>query len=792
MTVVNDRKTGSSASADGDDAGGITRRRMVGYLIAGPTLIAGASLLRPGSAQAAGLPTAQPVDFYDLSDALRDSYRPTANNVKLTVQEDNTVLFELHRSENGQGITTAFTMIVADEMDIGTDRVLVTLRDADPALNYNQLTGGSNTIYSLLEPVRLAAALAKGQLMETAAARFGTSVSELTVADGVISGAGQSATFGELTAAASVAKTRAADVRLKRQSELNVVGRPMGRVDALAAITGKKVFAMDLDIPDALPTMIARAPTHNGSAEALLNEAEIRSMPGVTHVGIIPTDTQYPGGVAVRARTFGRCIDAIRNMKVQWKDGPIVGMSSDSVIQALKDGQPPLPPPAPGTVEEQQFVFQFRPGDPLETNVAVADIREDGGEMWAPAKNPIWFQQESARLVGLRTDQLVFHVVDGGGSFGRKLFGDPAFEAALASKMFGVPVKLMWHRADGPRQGRSKPATVSTVRIVHDGSQVLSLDQSHCGVPNDLSHGLGEVATADASEEPAGVTGFSQTVFNLTAVVPYNFGPVTQTLNEVFTIDQFNTSSVRNVYSPEVRTAQELMVDRVASAMGKDPFDFRQEFARDERMLAVLELLREKSRWGRKLPSGVAQGVALAREYKAWIGVVMEIDTRPKTVNRKVYRGVAGPRVTKGTVVVDPGMAINPTGFRAMMLGGAMDGIAQALTYSLHLEDGRFLEGSWDHSHYTRQHNSPRMFNVHIINSGKGEPGGAGELAVAPSMAATACALARATGKLPTEFPVNFRRLGYKPFPASPSIPPSPKNGIALAAAEREYSRKNK
>lgn len=792
MAVADDRKNGPSAGADGESTGGITRRRMVGYLIAGPTLIAGASLLRPASAQAAGLPTRQPVDSYDLSDALRDSYRPTANNVKLTVNEDNTVLFELHRSENGQGITTAFTMIVADEMDIGMDRVKVTLRDADPALNYNQLTGGSNTVYSLLEPVRLAAALAKGQLKEAAAARFGTTASQLTVADGVISGAGQSATFGELTAAASVAKTRTADVRVKRQSELGIVGRPTRRVDALATVTGSKPFAMDLDVPGALPTMICRAPTHNGSAEALLNEAEILKLPGVTHVAIIPTDVQYPGGVAVRAKTFGQCIDAIRKMKVQWKDGPVVGQSSDSVIEELKNGSPALGPHPPGTVEDQQFVFQFRPGDPLEPNCAVADIRDDSGTVWAAAKNPIWGKQECARLVGLPADKLAFHVAEGGGSFGRKLFNDPAFEAVLASKQWGVPVKLMWHRADMPRQGRAKPATVSRVRIVHDGSQVLSLDQSHCGVPNDLSHGLGEASTADASEGPAGVTGFSQTVFALTACVPYNFGPVTQTLNEVFTIADFNTSSVRNVYSPEVRTAQELMVDKTAAAMGKDPFDFRQEFARDERMLAVLELLREKSQWGRKLPSGVAQGVGLAREYKAWIGFVAEIDTRPKTVNRKVYRGVAGPRVTKMTCVVDPGQAINPLGFRAMMMGGAMDGIAQCLTYGLHLDNGRFLEGSWDHAHYTRQQNSPKMFNVHIINSGKGEPGGAGELAVAPAMAATACALARATGKMPTEFPVNFAQLGYKPFPSSPPIPFSPKNGITLAARARKFQRKNK
>jgi isoquinoline 1-oxidoreductase subunit beta len=60
------------------------------------------------------------------------------------------------------------------------------------------------------------------------------------------------------------------------------------------------------------------------------------------------------------------------------------------------------------------------------------------------------------------------------------------------------------------------------------------------------------------------------------------------------------------------------------------------------------------------------------------------------------------------------------------------------------------------------------------------EPGGAGELAVAPSMAATACAYARATGTLPTSFPVNHNRadLGFSVLPTVPPVPQSPTDGL--------------
>ncbi len=57
------------------------------------------------------------------------------------------------------------------------------------------------------------------------------------------------------------------------------------------------------------------------------------------------------------------------------------------------------------------------------------------------------------------------HVVEGGGSFGRHLFPDAAYEAAEASKVFGKPVRLMWHRTDDSRHGRMHPMATSRVRV---------------------------------------------------------------------------------------------------------------------------------------------------------------------------------------------------------------------------------------------------------------------------------------------------------------------------------------
>jgi isoquinoline 1-oxidoreductase beta subunit len=66
------------------------------------------------------------------------------------------------------------------------------------------------------------------------------------------------------------------------------------------------------------------------------------------------------------------------------------------------------------------------------------------------------------------------------------------------------------------------------------------------------------------------------------------------------------------------------------------------------------------------------------------------------------------------------------------------------------------------------------------------EPGGAGEFGVAASMAATACAYARATGTMPTSFPINHGgALGFEPYPTTPSIPQSPIDGLARAGIRR-------
>ncbi|MDX2760034.1 xanthine dehydrogenase family protein molybdopterin-binding subunit [Streptomyces europaeiscabiei] len=730
-----------------------SRRRFLTYLVAAPTLAVatetGLDAYAPDVADAAIPTLPAPADLVDLGDLLILAGVPTANMLVLSVDEEGIAHFRLPREEVGQGLTTAVAMLVAEELDTPLDRVRIQLDDARPELLFNQLTGSSNSIRSLYDPVRHTAAAARARLVRAAAKQWGLRAGDLAVRQGVVVAPdGRTASYGSLSAAAASLDLGSLVVTPKKESEHTVVGSPTSRIDARAMVTGKQVYTLDLDVPGAKPCMVRRPPTINGTVKAVNNEAAVRAMPGVLDVVTIDS------GVAVVAETFGQALDGKEALDVTWGPGSVDALSDDDIRARLKAATPSLD--VLGLLVkkvEGEFDFAFASHAPLETNSAVADVRADRAEIWSGLKSPIVAQAAIAKAVGLPVSRVKVHVVQSGGSFGRRLFHDAALEAAVVSKKSGRPVRLMWSRIDDMRHGRMRPATHHRIRATYAVGQVLTFQHQVAAVETDFRHGLGDALTAAAASLPSGIGNatFAQTLFLTTVKSPYNFGFTTQTLTEVPV--KMHTGSWRSVYSANTRGAEEIIVDELAAKLGKDPVVFRREFLKTARQRAVLDKAATEGDWGRSLPDGWAQGVAFHDEYKACTACLVEIDaTDPKK-----------PRVTKAVIVADVGRVINPRGLEAQLLGGLTDAISTTLRAGLHIDEGLPLEGSYSQFHYARQKDSPKDVRIFVIE-GADEPGGAGELGVPAAVGAVANAYARATGTKPRRFPVNFD-VDFTPFP---------------------------
>ncbi|HET6707016.1 molybdopterin cofactor-binding domain-containing protein, partial [Amycolatopsis sp.] len=256
----------ASPTTEQPEPGQVGRRRFLTYLVAAPTLTVATKLtadaVNPARAEAVVPTLPQPAELLDLGDVLTLSCAPTAGMLVLEVTADGRARLQLPRAEVGQGITTATAMLVAEELDLPLDRVDVVLSDARTELLFNQLTGGSNTMRSLYDPVRATAATARARMVAAAGARWGTDAARLSTRDGAVwAPDGRSASYGSLAGPASRTDLTTGAGAPKAESAQTLVGTPTSRQDARAMVTGKQVYTLDLDVPGATPVMVRRPPT---------------------------------------------------------------------------------------------------------------------------------------------------------------------------------------------------------------------------------------------------------------------------------------------------------------------------------------------------------------------------------------------------------------------------------------------------------------------------------------------------------------------------------------------------
>jgi isoquinoline 1-oxidoreductase subunit beta len=697
----------------------VSRRRFMVYSLAASTLTVAAPLACDTSSAQGSEPERAAPDV--LVTGADDEM------LVLEVTAANKVVLRLPRVEVGQGITTAVAMMIAEELDARLADVDIPLADA--RTKGNQYTGGSNSVSSLYGPARHLAATARARLVTAAARRWHVPAWTLRTRDTmVIAPDGRTATFGSLSASAAKIRRTAVSAKPKPASRHKVIGRPTNRVDARDLVTGRAKYTGDLTVAGARPTVVARPPTLGGKV-VRLDDRAARALPGVHAV------VRVPGGVAVVAETFHHAFNARDALKIKWAPGPLAAQSDARIRSRLRAAVPPLgSPPRGSTQVEGEFEFAFVSHAPMEVLTAIADVRADRAEIWFSSQTPTDARAAIASATGLPAAKVKVHVLRGGGSFGRRLNYDAAIEAALISKAAHQPVKLMWSRNDDTRHGRMRPASHHRIRASHADGRVVAF--AHASASVNESYGKKGTASQASFVRPVSAPLPSDSGL-------YDFGRLSGDSGGVELA--MPLGAWRSVDSGTSRTAEEIMVDEVARGLGKDPVAFRRTTLRSKAVKAVLNKVAEAGSWGRAMPAGHGQGVAVHEEYGSCVACLVEIDASdPKK-----------PRVTKVVMAADVGTAVNPRGLEAQLMGTTIDGISTILSAGLHIDRGAVREGSFADFRWARQRDAPLHFEAHIMPS-DGEPGGAGELGVPAASGAVANAYARATGTKPRRFPLGF------------------------------------
>ncbi len=652
--------------------------------------------------------------------------------------------------EIGQNVKTSMPMIVAEELDINWDNVLVEQARLNTDLFTRQLAGGSQSIRQGWNGLRLAGATARRMLMEAAAQKWEVPVDEITTDLGVLyhNKSGKKAGYGEMASAA--AKIKVPDkVQLKDVKDFKIIGTSRKNVDGPAIVTGKPLFGLDHKKDGMFIAMIVHPPAFGLKLKSV-DDSAARSMPGIKDIFTFHTynegyqkqwsDTSaFTDLVAIVGNSTWEVINAKDALQPEWE--PIKGTpgtpsrreSTDSYMSMMKtmsakqgnvrrkDGNPEAAFKKAAKIIERNYTAPFLAHNTLEPMNFFADVTDDKAELIGPIQSPEFMEKTVAARLGLPLEKVDVQMTRAGGGFGRRLYGHFMVEAAIISRRIKAPVKLIYKREDDMTFGNYRPAYHAYYRAGLDSDNNLIAFQVRAG-------GMAE-SPLEANRFPAG------------AVDNY--------LAEDWVIDtNVTTAAFRAPSSNFIASAEQSFLDEVAEAAGKDPLEFRLELLNRaktnpvgthndyeaSRYAGVLELVKEKSGWGKEQP-GINRGVAAYFCHNSYAANVLDIAIEnDKPVVKKVYGAI------------DCGIVINPDAAVNMAEGGIVDGLGHSMYSELTITDGEPDQNNFDMYRLIRQSEAPESIEIHFVKN-EIDPTGMGEPPFPPVMGALANALYRATGK---------------------------------------------
>ncbi|WP_315756268.1 MULTISPECIES: xanthine dehydrogenase family protein molybdopterin-binding subunit [unclassified Bradyrhizobium] len=698
--------------------------------------------------------------------------------VFVSIAPDGIVSILAHRSEMGTGVRTSLPLIVAEEMEADWSRVRVVQAPGDEVKFGNQDTDGSRSTRHYLLPMRQIGAMARAMLEAAAAKRLGVPPSEVKAVNHEVvhSASGRRLGFGELAADAANLPVPAVDtVQLKSPKDFRYLGKGQVSIVDLRDITvGKARYGADVRLPGMKYAVIARPPVTGGKVKSF-DPAEALKVPGVEQVIEVkgwpwPSKFQPLGGVAVIARNTGAAIKGRDVLKVEWDDGANAAYDSVAYRAELEAAarQPGLVVRQEGDVEAalksadkvitgEYYLPHFAHAS-MEPPVAVADVKGDKAEIWAPVQSPGGTHEDVAKTLQIPPENVTVNVTLLGGGFGRKSKCDFALEAALLSKTLGAPVKVQWTRDDDLHHDFLHTVSVERIEAGLDKSGKVVAWRHRSVAPTILSTFAAGADHAAPFELGMGLVDMPFEIANIQCENP--------AAKAMTRIGWFR--SVSNI--PRAFAVQS-MVGEIAHATGRDQKDTLLELIGSPRVLKlasvkdlwnygepyesypidtgrlrrVVEFVAEKGNWGRSVPKGHGLGIAAHRSFVSYIATIVEVsvDDKGKLVVHQV------------DTAIDCGTFVNPERIASQLEGAAIMGLSLAKYGEISFKNGRVQQRNFDDHPVVRIDEAPLVTNVHIVPvDADTPPSGVGEPGVPPFAPALANAIFAATGKRLRALPI--------------------------------------
>ncbi len=672
---------------------------------------------------------------------------------------DGRILMLTSCVEMGQGAHTGLRTLLAEELDVGPDRIEIVQVPSDPRFG-RILTGGSYTVAGWQERMRRAGATARLMLLQAAATRWTVPVAELSTLDAEITHrpTGRKIAYKELAdEAAALTPPAAGAVSLKRAETWRYIGRPGRVAHHEEIIAGRAAYGIDKRLPGLCFAVLVRAPVPGAKLARFDDSAALRTPGFIATVAqrgnAWPSTDHLRDAVAVVAEDSWSAQRAREALRVEWTQPSSIAPSPLETLTQLCS-EPGIVSLARGEIDggatiEAEYRQPFLAHAPMEPPNATARIVDDRIEVWCGNQRQTRLKDAIVRELGFAPEKVVVHSCLIGGSFGRRLEIDYGFEAARLAKSLRRPVQVLWTREDDVQFGLYRSASVHRLRARIDANRKLVSFEHRCAAESVLRQ-----------QEPSQIDAAGADWTIAAPLVSLLYDVPSVRIEHHAAKPMTPCAWWRGTYWNNVTTAVECFMDEAAQRCDEDPLEFRlrhlhtqpQSFVVNagtrvtfdpKRMRQVLTSLAEHAGWrrppGKSVVRGLACGIYDSPECHA--AVITEMTLREGT-----------PTLLKATVAVDVGTVINPGIVEAQAISGFVMGASAALHERISLQDGTVEQRSFADYRLLRMNECPSV-DVVLVPSDSGICG-IGEIVTPAAMAAVSNAASRLLGRRVRTWPV--------------------------------------